>query len=112
MWQTLTGLFPPQIAIFIGDGKQTTDRGPYRQLTDASRGLKLKKVQIYSVGIGKIPDQKQLEDIASSKDKVFYATNFANLAPLVQEIVQKSCPGRLSSQMLGILSLWGVLDKA
>ena len=100
--QIFTDAFHPQIAIVITDGKQTTDRGPYRQLTDASSGLKLKNVQVYSLGIGKDLDQKQLEDIASSKDKVFFATSFAGLAPVAQEIVQNSCPGRLSSHRLGI----------
>lgn len=68
----------------------------------ASSGLKLKKVQVYSLGIGKNLDQKQLEDIASSKDKVFVATSFADLAPVAQEIVQNSCPGRSFLQTLDI----------
>ena len=94
-------LISTQIAILITDGKQTTDRGPYRQLADASSGLKSKKVQVYSIGIGTNLDQKQLEDIASSKDKVFYATGFANLAQVGQQIVQNSCTGKLCSQTLG-----------
>ena len=95
----MTGVFLRQIAIVITDGKQTEDKGPFRQLADASSGLKLKKVQIYSLGIGTNLDQKQLEDIASSKDKVFIATGFAELAPVAQEIVQNSCPSKLSSQL-------------
>ena len=82
-----------QIAIVITDGKQTTDRGFFRELSVASSGLKLKKVQVYSLGIGSNLDQKQLEDIASSKDKVFFASGFAELAPVAQTIVQNSCPG-------------------
>lgn len=82
----------PQIAIVITDGKQTKDRGPYRELTDASSGLKYNKVVVYSLGIGSNLDQQQLEDIASSKSKVFFASSFAALKPVAQTIVQNSCP--------------------
>lgn len=97
-----------QIAIVITDGKQTTSRGPYTQLSDASRGLKLKKVQVYSLGIGKNLEEQQLQDIASSNDKVFYATSFAELTPVANEIVQNSCPGRSLTQTLDMYRLFTI----
>ena len=81
---------------------QTTTRGPYTELSLASRGLKNKKVQIYSLGVGRDVDRQELQDIASSKDKVFYADSFEDLISMVQTIVQKMCPGRSSSQTHGI----------
>ena len=85
-----------QIAIVITDGQQTTDRGPFRNLRDASSGIKYQKVTVYSLGIGKNVDRQQLEDIASSSSKVFVAESFKTLAPYAQTIVQSSCPGKSS----------------
>ena len=83
-----------QIAIVITYGKQTTRRGTYTELSVASTELRLKKVQVYSVGIGKNADLQQLANITGSKDKVFYADSFATLTTVAQTIVQNSCPGR------------------
>ena len=83
-----------QIAIVITFGKQTTRRGTNTELSVALSELRLKKVQLYSLGIGKNADLQQLANITGSKDKVFYADSFATLAPVAQTIVQNSCPGR------------------
>ena len=78
----------------ITDGEQTTDRGPYTELSEAARGLKNKNVRVYSLGIGTKVDREQLNDIASSADNVFEATSFSDLSPAAKTIVQSSCPGR------------------
>ena len=82
-----------QIAIVITDGKQTR-RGIFTELSVASRGLRSKKVQVFSLGIGKNVDLQELANITGSKDKVFYADSFTTLTPVAQTIVQNSCPGR------------------
>ena len=86
-----------QIAIVITDGEQTKDRGPYTELSEASRGIKNKNVEVFAFGIGSRVDQDQLNEIASSSDNVLNAANFAELIPAAKNIVQKSCPGKFSS---------------
>lgn len=71
----------------------------------ASSGLKLKNVQVYSLGIGKTINRKQLDIIASSKDKVLFVDSFGDLTSVAQTIVQKSCPGRSFSQKFDVLVL-------
>ena len=88
-----------QVAIVITDGKQTTDRGSYTELSVASRGLKNKGAMVFSLGIGRNVDLTQLNDIASSNDNVFTAASFAELAPVAENIVQNSCPGKFSLRM-------------
>lgn len=83
-----------QIAIVITDGKQTTRKGPYTELSVASSGLTSKKVQVYSLGIGKNVDGQQLVNITGSKNKVFFADSFAALTSVAPTIVLNSCPGR------------------
>ena len=78
----------------ITDGEQTTDRGPFTELSVAARGLKNKNVKVYSLGIGTKVDSKQLNEIASSPDNVFEAANFSDLSPAAKAIVQSFCPGR------------------
>lgn len=92
-----------QIAIVITDGRQTTERGPYTEPSVASSRLKYKNVQVYSLGIGEYVDHQQLADIASSKEKVFFADSFAALTLLVQTIVQTTCPGKSSSRTESML---------
>ena len=79
----------------ITDGEQTTNRGQYTELSVAASRLKNKNVRVFSLGIGKNVDSKQLNDIASSPDNVFTAASFSDLSPAATTIVQSSCPGRL-----------------
>ncbi|CAH3037506.1 unnamed protein product [Porites evermanni] len=94
IFSTNFGMRPalPQIAIVITDGEQTTNRGPYTPLSEASKGLKDKQVILYALGIGKNVNQDQLNAIASSKNNVFTAASFSDLTPVAQTIVQNSCP--------------------
>lgn len=64
----------------------------------ASRRLKDKNVNVYSLGIGPNVDQAQLEDVASSANNTFTASNFDELIPVADTIVQDSCPGRLPEE--------------
>ncbi|XP_022803424.1 collagen alpha-6(VI) chain-like isoform X2 [Stylophora pistillata] len=82
----------PRLQSSLPTDQQTTDRGTFRNMRDASSGIKYQKVTVYSLGIGKNVDQQQLEDIASSSSKVFVAESFKTLAPYAQTIVQNSCP--------------------
>ncbi|XP_074618780.1 collagen alpha-1(XX) chain-like [Acropora palmata] len=94
VFTTARGMRPelPQIAIVITDGKQTINRGPYVELSVASRGLKDKNVNVYPLGIGPNVDQAQLEEVASSANNIFTAPNFDELIPVADTIVQNSCP--------------------
>jgi len=66
----------------------------------AARRPKLEKVQVYFLGIGDKINHQEVEDIASSKDKVFFASSFAELTSVAHTIVQSICAGRLSSPTL------------
>ena len=77
----------------ITDGQQTTDRGPYVPLSEASRGLKDKNVELFALGIGSGVDQGQLREVASSSNNVFTAKGFEGLKPVAKTIVQSACPG-------------------
>ena len=79
----------------ITDGQQTTDRGSFTELSEASRGLKDKNVNVFSLGIGSGVNETQLTDIASSAKNVFTAPTFADLTPAADTIVENSCTGKL-----------------
>ncbi|XP_015750459.1 PREDICTED: uncharacterized protein LOC107330348, partial [Acropora digitifera] len=93
VFTTAAGMRPelPQIAIVITDGEQTTDRGQFTELSEASLSLKNKNIQVYSLGIGSGVNETQLEDIASSVENVFSATSFTELTPVATAIVARSC---------------------
>ncbi|XP_068678399.1 adhesion G protein-coupled receptor L4-like [Montipora foliosa] len=93
VFTTAAGMRPelPQIAVVITDGQQTTDRSSFTELSEASRGLKDKNVNVFSLGIGSGVNEIQLTDIASSAKNVFTAPTFADLTPAVDTIVENSC---------------------
>ncbi|XP_044176608.1 collagen alpha-1(XII) chain-like [Acropora millepora] len=89
VFTTAAGMRPelPQIAIVITDGRQTTDQGPFRELSEASLPLKRKNIQVYSLGIGSSVNQTQLNDIASSPENVFSATSLSEITTVATAIL-------------------------
>ena len=87
-------LFLLQVAMVITDGKQTRNRDPYEELFIASKNLKARGVQIYSLAIGKHVDRNELENMASSPRNVFQAANFTALKQIVKSINNEICEGK------------------
>jgi hypothetical protein len=75
----------------ITDGNQTTDKGSYTPLDQASQPLKDKGVFVYALGIGKGVDIKQLRPIATNSRGVFTAASFEDLKPTIRVIIDSVC---------------------
>ncbi|XP_044176598.1 collagen alpha-1(XII) chain-like [Acropora millepora] len=97
VFTTAAGMRPelPQIAIVITDGRQTTDQGPFSELSEASLPLKRKNIQVYSLGIGSRVNQTQLNAIASSAENVFYATSLSEITTAATALIARLCSGKL-----------------
>ena len=88
----------PQVALVMTDGKQTIRNDSILSsdiLRAAAQPLKEKNVKVISLGIGKTTNLFDLVTIASSKDDVYFAEDFAVLNRLVEPLTQNKCPGRL-----------------
>ena len=95
-----------QVLIVMTDGK-SRDR-----LSRPARRLKRQGIVIYSLGVGKRYNFKQLRQMASSKRNV-YTSGFRSLQSLVRVIKEKACKGRVSSnfeekceKMCNLLTIW------
>ena len=77
----------------ITDGEQTTTK-EYTPLDVASKRIKDKGVEVFSLGIGSNVNTDQLRQIASSNDNVFSSAGFDELVEVVKPIVEKSCPSK------------------
>ena len=77
----------------ITDGEQTTTK-EYTPLDVASKRIKDKGVEVFSLGIGSNVNTAQLRQIASSNDNVFTSAGFDELVDVVMPIVIKSCPSK------------------
>ena len=82
------------------DGMQTRDVEGAEDLHIASKPLKEKGVQVYSLGIGANYDIGELLDTASDERSVFKAGNFEELLSIVSSITQQTCKGNLRSNIL------------
>ena len=78
------------------DGRQTTKKGPYTPLDVASKPLKQKGVNMYSLGVGKRYDLRNLQQMASTPwtKHVFEASNFDQLRQKASEIARTQCSGK------------------
>lgn len=76
----------------ITDGTQTKT-GPYTRLSAASQGIKNKGVIVYAVGVGSGVYKAELEEIASTPDKVFTSSTFEDLQKLSSELTTRMCEG-------------------
>lgn len=79
------------------DGVQTMKENALKSvdqiLTEASKPLRDKQVNIISLGIGKRVNKLSLKTIATG-DSVYYAKSFKELRPLVKQLRKGSCIGK------------------
>jgi len=61
---------------------------------NASKPIKEKGVDVYSLGVGSDILVKELIEIASSVDLVYSASNFDDLSEKVPQIAEEACEGR------------------
>lgn len=76
-FQLLVLFLQPVLVILAG--KQTTDKGAYTPLDEASYRLKSKGAPVFVLGIGKDVDTTELNQIASGPDNVFRVDSFKDL---------------------------------
>lgn len=76
----------------ITDGRQTKT-GNYTRLSVASQGIKNKGVIVYTVGVGSGVYKAELEEIASTPDKVFISSTFEDLQKISSELTRRICEG-------------------
>lgn len=76
----------------ITDGKQTRTNTS-TELSVASSGIKKKGVTVFALGIGKIVEQSELEEIASSSDYVFSVSSFEDVKTLADDLRKSLCKG-------------------
>ena len=77
----------------ITDGQQTTDKGPFEPLEQASKGLKDAGVTVYGLGVGTDVNREELVAMASSPGFVFQAQSFQILIDEVENIKAQLCEG-------------------
>ncbi|XP_048583307.1 uncharacterized protein LOC5512020 isoform X1 [Nematostella vectensis] len=80
-----------KVALVLTDGIQTKDRGPFTPPGIASGPLKMKGVEVYSLGVGSDIEVLELITMASSDINVYSARNFDELETKVADITQAQC---------------------
>ncbi|XP_066916536.1 coadhesin-like [Clytia hemisphaerica] len=78
----------PKVLIVITDGKSSYSS---QTMTEASKGLKGKKVTIISMGIGRAIDNDELVEIATDREHVFVADDFKYMIDKLNSITRLSC---------------------
>lgn len=68
-----------QPVLVVLAGRQTTDKGAYTPLDEASYRLKSKGAPVFVLGIGKDVNTTELNQIASGPDNVFRVDSFKDL---------------------------------
>jgi len=79
--------------IVLTDGKQT-QRGDVTPLDVAAAPFKSMNVKVYTVGVGKNVDRKELEDIASAPENVIVSSSFKTLNEKIIDLRAAGCKGR------------------
>lgn len=79
----------------LTDGAQTTNgkKGPYVPLDIASKPLKDKGIELWSIGVGKNAKRDELETIASDPGKVLRVNSFKELKTILTVIQKAACEG-------------------
>ena len=83
-----------QILLILTDGQQTEVDGVAVDLSEATRKLSRKGVEVFVLGVGDSVNIPELLEIAADKDEnVFQAENFDELEPVVESLVNSFCKG-------------------
>ncbi|XP_022806051.1 uncharacterized protein LOC111343164 [Stylophora pistillata] len=82
-----------KVCFVLTDGAQTTNgkKGPYVPLDIASKPLKDKGIEVWSIGVGKNAQRVELETIASDPGKVLTVKSFKELKSILTEIKKAAC---------------------
>jgi uncharacterized protein YegL len=78
----------PMAGIVVTDGISKDDEGTLFQAQMA----KDEGINMFSVGVGRYTDEKELRGIASTRTQAINVTSFDELMPALQELVQLVCP--------------------
>ncbi|XP_032237248.1 collagen alpha-1(XII) chain [Nematostella vectensis] len=80
-----------KVAVLMSDGIQTKDRGPFTPTIIAANRLKMKGVQVYTVGIGASIDVLELMWIASEDTGLFDGQHLELLREDLANFTQTKC---------------------
>lgn len=82
-----------QFLIVFTAGKQTTDQGSFTSLSEASKPLRDKGIEIYVVGVGSQEeiDVNELIQIAGKEENVLTTDRFEELVILAEDIAKVAC---------------------
>ncbi|XP_053215123.1 collagen alpha-6(VI) chain-like [Podarcis raffonei] len=88
----------PQFLIVITDGKSQD------QVTKAAEELRQQGIVIYAIGV-RDAVQEELEDIAGTKDRMFFVNDFDSLKLIKHDIAQDICSPEVCRQLLADIIL-------
>ncbi|XP_078614402.1 collagen alpha-4(VI) chain-like [Branchiostoma floridae x Branchiostoma japonicum] len=74
-----------KVAVIITDGMST------QPITRAAQEVKTAGIVVYAMGVGSGTDQSELQEIASSSDRVFSAPNYDSLLTLTGGLANRCC---------------------
>ena len=77
------------MAVVITDGQSTS---PEQTITEATRAH-LKGILVIAIGVGHQVDNKELEAIAGSDERVFTVNDYSALDTIKEAVLTKACGG-------------------
>jgi len=80
-----------KVALLITDGRQPKRYGPYTPLHLLAQSLRSKGVQLYTVGVGRAVDKRELEMITMAPQNVFLVKNFKRVLKKAEFVGHKIC---------------------
>lgn len=83
-----------QILLILTDGEQTREEGINVDLTESTRKLIRKGVEVFVLGVGEYVSIPDMLKIAADKDgNIFHSADFDELGQVVQDLVSSFCKG-------------------
>ena len=93
-----------QILLILTDGEQTREEDINVDLSEATKKLIRKGVEVFVLGVGDYVSIPEMLRIAADKDdNVFHSTNFDELGQVVEDLVISFCKGEKNNNKSAII---------
>ena len=93
-----------QILLILTDGEQTREEDINVDLSEATKKLIRKGVEVFVLGVGDYVSIPEMLRIAADKDdNVFHSTNFDELGQVVEDLVISFCKGEKNNNKNAII---------
>ena len=93
-----------QILLILTDGEQTREEDINVDLSEATKKLIRKGVEVFVLGVGDYVSIPEMLRIAADKDdNVFHSTNFDELGQVVEDLVISFCKGEENNNKNAII---------